>query len=149
MKTEEESLAEQRKAHPLIKPKPMTQEMTMVVPGPRALGIPWEKVTIGHDGNDIVERREPTEAPATNQPIMALSGPDAGYANEIMEALIEKAKDKANGIQELTQAEAYAAVNEAWHAHIEQKLRWLKGISSFGAGGAIQRQRVVQGEDNG
>lgn len=144
MKTEQQAISEQKKLHPLIKPKAMTQEVTMIVPGPRALGIEWERVTLGHDGNNIVERREAAEAPATGQPVMALSGPDAGYAEEIMQALLEKAQEKAKNVDQLSQAEAFAAVNEAWHAHIEQKLRWMKGMSSMGAGGFIQRQRVTQ-----
>lgn len=144
MKSEEQSLAEQRRLHPHIKPKPMEQQFTVVVPGPRALGIPWEMVTIGHNGTEMVERREATDAPANGQPLMAMSGPDAGYATEIMAALQEKARDAAKGVSELSREEQWEAVNAAWHDHIEQKLRWMKGQTTVGAAGMHQRQRIVQ-----
>lgn len=147
MKSEQESYLEQKKLHPLIKPKAMEQQFTVVVPGPRALGIPWEQVTIGHDGNNIVERREATEAPANGTPLMAFSGPDAEYANEIMASLREKAEKSTKDVGQLSYREKWEAVNEAWQAHMEQKLRWMRGQSSFGAAGGFQRQRVEQNPD--
>lgn len=138
-----ESIAEQKAAHPMFEPV-VTHDITMVVPGRRALGEDWVKVTIGHDADNIVYDTAPAEAPADRKPIMAVTGPEQEYASYILTAQMEKAKSRAVAPQELTPKERYDAVNEAWHDYMEEKLRHLRGVSTFGAAGGFQRQRVVQ-----
>ena len=141
-----ESIAEQKAAHPMFEPE-IAHDITMVVPGRRALGEDWVKVTIGHDADNIVYDTEPAEAPKDRKPIMAVTGRDGEYAKYILTAQMEKAKDRAVAPQDLTPKERYDAVNEAWHDYVEEKVRALRGISAFGAAGGFQRQRVVQNPD--
>ena len=138
-----DSIAEQKRLHPYMKPE-ITHEITMLVPGRRALGETWTKVTIGHDAENVTVATEAADAPADGKPIMAVTGADAEYASYILAAQVEKAKARAVAPQALTKQERYDILNEAWHAFLEQKIRHLKGQSTFGAGGATQRQRVVQ-----
>jgi hypothetical protein len=141
--TERESYLEQRKLHPLIKPV-TNHEITMVIPGRRALGETWTRVTIGHDADNITYAAEPADAPADGKTIMAMTGKDAEMASYILTSQMEKAKARAVAPQELTAQERYEMVNEAWQAYVEQKLRALKGQSTFGPGGSTQRQRTHQ-----
>ena len=141
--TAEESIAEQKKAHPYFKPE-LTHEISMIVPGRRALGESWTKVTIGHDADRIVYQTEAAEAPADGRSIVAVSGEDAEMASYILTAQMEKARSRAVAPQALTRQERFDLVNAAWHDYVEQKLRMMRGVSTFGAGGAVQRQRVAQ-----
>ena len=138
-----ESIEEQKAAHPMFKPT-VTHDITMVVPGRRALGEDWVQVTIGHDADNIVYDTKPAEAPADRKPIMAVTGKEQEYASYILTAQMEKAKDRAVTPQELTAKERYDAVNAAWHDYLEQKILALRGTSTFGAAGGFQRQRVSQ-----
>ena len=140
VKTSREVIEEELKLHPYLKPRGSEAVVTMVVPGARSLGETWVKVTVGHDGNNIVVDRESADAPADNRPVMAMSGADSEYTNYILTAAAEKSKGRL--IHNLSPEEKFAAVNEAWQAFVEQKLRWFKGQSTFGPGGAAQRQRV-------
>jgi hypothetical protein len=141
--TAEQSIAEQKQAHPFMRAE-VIPDISMIVPGRRALGESWQQVVIGHDADNITVQTTDTEAPADGKPIMAMSGPDAMYAKYILDAQMEKAKSRSVLPSELSRKENYEALNEAFHNLIEEKLAWLKGRSSFGAAGAIQRQRVVQ-----
>jgi hypothetical protein len=116
----------------------------MVVPGRRALGEDWVQVTIGHDADNITYDTAPAAAPADRKSIMAISGKDQEAARYIIEAQMEKAVSRATAPQNLTPKERYDAVNEAWHNFAEQKLRALKGVSTFGSAGSTQRSRVTQ-----
>ena len=141
--TKQQSIEQQMREHPYIKPS-TTDQMEMVVPGRRALGEDWVKVTLGHDADQVVIDSVPVEAPADRKPVFVVAGADSEYARYILEAQMEKARQRARLPHELSQADKYAALNEAWFNFIEEKLAFLKGKSSFGAGGGIQRQRVVQ-----
>jgi hypothetical protein len=138
-----ESIAEQKAAHPMFTPE-ITHDITMVVPGRRALGEDWVKVTIGHDADNIVYDTAPAEAPADRKPIMAVTGREQEYASYILTAQMEKAKSRAVTPQDLTPKERYDAVNAAWQDYLEQKVLALRGVSTFGAAGGFQRQRVAQ-----
>ena len=141
--TAAESAAEQRRLHPFIKPV-ANHSITMVVPGRRALGEHWTRVTIGNDGDNITVDAEPTEAPADNKPIVAMTGNDAAIAQAIITKQMEMAHGRLVAPQEMTYEEKYRLVNAAWHDYIEQKIRALRGQSTFGPGGSNQRQRVTQ-----
>ena len=138
-----DSLREQKRLHPSMKPR-VTEQITMIVPGRRALGETWSRVTIGHDGADITVAREDAAAPADGNPIVVLAGADAGYASYIMEAALEKAQERAVAPQALTPQEIHQATNAAWQAFIEDKLRWMKGQTTIGPGGMMQRQKIYQ-----
>ena len=144
LKTRDQVIEEQRQLHPLIKPSEPKPVITMIMPGRRALGESWSKVTIGESPDGMTIAREDADAPADGKPIMAMSGPDAEYAKYIIEAQMEMAKARACAPQELTAAERYAALNKAWQDYMEQKLRHLKGVSAIGAGGMFQRERLAQ-----
>lgn len=143
MLSKEQSLEKQSNQHPYIKPT-VADQITMVIPGRRALGEQWVKVTLGHDGEDMVYDRVAADAPADGKPIIALTGEDAEYAKYILQAQMDKAKARAVAPQELTHEERMKAVNEAWQAYMGDKLAWLKGRSTIGAGGLVQRNKVVQ-----
>ena len=143
----EESNREQKRLHPHIKPV-QNHAVSMVVPGRRALGESWLRVTIGNDGDNVTYSTESTEAPADNKPIMAITGNDAAIAEAIITKQLEMAHGRAVAPQDMTHEERYALVNAAWHDYIEQKLRALRGQSTFGPGGSSQRQRVHQNPDS-
>lgn len=141
-----QSIAAQKRLHPYLKPK-IGHGISMIIPGRRALGESWVRVTLGHDADNMTYDSEPAEAPADGKPIMALTGEDAEIAGYILTAQMEKAKDRAVAPQALTHQERYDAVNAAWHDYVEQKLRMLRGQSAFGPGVTTQRQRVAQNPD--
>lgn len=141
--TAAQSIAEQKKAHPYFKPE-ITHEISMIVPGRRALGESWVRVTIGHDADNMTYHSEAAAAPADGKPIMAVSGQDAEMASYILTSQMEKAKKRAVAPQALTRQERFDLVNAAWQDYVEQKLRFMKGQSTFGSGGATQRQRITQ-----
>lgn len=138
-----QSLAAQRRLHPFLKPK-IEHGISMVIPGRRALGESWVRVTLGHDADNMTYEAQPAEAPADGKPIMVISGKDAEIAEYILTAQMEKAKERAVAPQELTHEERCELVNAAWRDYVEQKLRALRGQSTFGSGGFTQRQRVAQ-----
>ena len=130
-------------AHPRIKNHAkITPQFTMVTPGRRALGEDWSKVVIGHTDDDITVEVTPTEAPANNIPIIVAHEGEMEMIDYIVSA--QRAKAEERGVQEgeLSQQERFAAVNEAWHDYMQDKVRWLKGTSTIGAAGLIQRQRT-------
>lgn len=144
MKTLQQAREEQAKLHPYIKQEAMETVVTMILPGRRALGETWQKVTIGHNGSEMVYDKEATDAPEGGRPVIAMSGRDAEYTNHILAAAAEKARARLTSISELSAKEKWEAVNKAWFDYLEQKLAFAKGQSIFGPGKSIQRQRVVQ-----
>lgn len=147
MKQADQARAEARRLHPFIKNVEPAAVITMIVPGRRALGEHWSLVTIGHDGHDLTVERQAAEAPADLRPIVAVSGPDAEYTRYILEAQVEKAQQRAATVDELSHRERHEAINAAWQAYVEDKLRWLRGQTTIGPGGMQQRQRVYQNPD--
>lgn len=145
--TAAESYEEQRKLHPFIKPV-ANHSITMIVPGRRSLGETWTKVTIGNDGDNITLDAEPSEAPADNKPIVAMTGNDAAIANAIITKQMELSHGRAVAPQEMTHEQRFALVNAAWQDYVAEKIAYLKGRSVFGPGGSTQRQRVVQNPDS-
>lgn len=137
MKTSEESYREQKRLHPYLPVKPMETVVTMILPGPRALGMPWERVEIGHNGNEMVMHREAADAPAGERPVIAMSGADAEYTNDIMAVMAEKAAGR--DLNSMSYEEKYALVNEAWMNHIEQKKAAFRRISVSGAHISVHR----------
>lgn len=137
MKTSDESYREQKRLHPYLPVKPTTVVTTMIIPGRRALGEGWQKVTLGHDGNEMVVDREATDAPATGRPVIAMSGADAEYTDEILAAVADKAQGRA--LHELSYQEKWEAVNKAWFDHIEQKKLAFRRASTFGGHITVQR----------
>lgn len=143
MKSAEQSWLEQKRAHPYFKPE-ITEQITMIVPGRRALGETWSKVTIGHDQDEITVQREDAPPPADGRSIMVVAGEDSAYAQYILTAALEKAQEHAKSVPELTDRERFEATNAAWFAFMEDKLKHLKGQTSIGSAGMFQRQRVYQ-----
>lgn len=122
-----------------------TADHTLIVPGRRALGEEWRKVTIGHTGDRITVDNEPHEAPADGKPIMAMGVSDPGYIDDIIEAQLGKAIERANKpVREMTHDEYTRVINEAFQAWMEQKIRHLRGQTTIGPGGMQQRSRVHQ-----
>lgn len=139
MKTDSEYEAEQKRLHPFIKPDAPKQMLSLITPGRRAYGEQWTKVVLSTTPEGLTMRREDAPAPADGSAIVACAGADTEYANYIIEAQFEKAKARAVQPHELSYEEKYAAVNEAWMAYMEQKIRRLKRQSSIGPGGTFQR----------
>ena len=123
--------------------------VTMVTPGRRALGESWSKVSIAWDSDEraYVINREESPAPADNLPIFV-----PGLGNLSMEAVdfIIQSQMKESQYPEssksLTRAqrqkEQHERINRMWHDYIEQKLRWMRGQTTVGAGGLFQREKV-------
>ena len=139
MRTDAEYEAEQKRLHPYIKPDAPKQMLSLVTPGRRALGETWSKVVISTTPGGLTMRREDAEAPADGSAIVACAGSDSVYADYIIEAQFAKARERSVQPHELTEQEKFDAINEAWQAFMEQKVRRLRRQSSFGAGGAFQR----------
>ena len=127
--------------------RPATKQnpiMSMIMPGRRALGEKWRKISIHPDpdtGEYIIDN-EPTEAPATNQPIFV---PGLGNVSiEMTDYILEKKRDDAIARAKLpkrSQAEIDKEVNELWHDYIEQRLRAFKGQTTIGPAGMTQREK--------
>lgn len=137
MKTSEESYREQKRLHPFLPVKPTTTVFTAILPGRRALGEQWQKVTVGHDGAELVVDRESAEAPAGGSPVIAMSGADAVYTNEILALAAERAAGR--GLNAMSYEEKLAIANEAWFNHVEQKLKHFNRQSVSGAHISVHR----------
>lgn len=139
------------KAQPNIHiPSHYTPQMTMIVPGRRALGETFTRVELGVMNDRIVVHTEPTEAPASGQTVAVMHGKDAKYAEYIMEAMDAKQKEAlARGALSAEEKRkiAYDALQRLWFDHIEQKKKWLSGSTQIGPSGLHQRQKVHQNPD--
>jgi len=122
-------------------PKKKIPLMHMVVPGRRALGENWRKVTISHDGDDYVLDNEEAETPHLGKPIMV---PCAGEVSiEEAEYIVgwvneENKHRKEKGLGP-TMPDA-KTINQMWLDYMEAKVKAFKGISTFGPGGNVQRE---------
>lgn len=129
--------------HPRIKDHAkVTPVYTMITPGRRALGEDWSKVTIGHTDDQMTLEVEPTEAPASNRPIVVAHEGEMEMIDYILTAAREKAAQQAGLPELMTKEEKFKLVNEAWQDYIGNKLRWMQGVSTIGAGGLVQRERT-------
>lgn len=128
---------------------------TLIVPGRRALGEQWRKVTIGADADRVTVDSQPHEAPADGKPIMVMGSGDEGYIQDVVETQMGKALGRL--LQEKDDlcttrpcnhdgpgCGRWQYINQLWHDYIEQKLRWLRGQTTIGPGGVQQRQTVAQ-----
>lgn len=119
--------------------------MKMVVPGPRALGIPWQEVTLrpSEDGGKINIEKQATAAPATGMAhiIPSMGNLSSEEVDFIMEGAL-KASDyqSRNPQKRMSEKEINDWANRLWNDYVEQKLRAFKGTSTFGLGGHTQRQ---------
>lgn len=123
--------------------------VTMVTPGRRALGESWSKVSIAWSSEDraYVLRREDAPAPADNLPIfvpslgnLSMEAVDFIIQSQQKEAEYrERSKSKTRAQQ---QKETYERINRMWQDYAEQKLRWLRGQTTLGAGGFNQREKA-------
>lgn len=136
------------KAQPNIHiPSHYTPQMTLIIPGRRALGETFTKVELGVMNDRIVAHAEPTEAPASGQTMAVMHGEDAKYAEYLLEAMDEKQRERlAKGEMDSEEKRriAYDAYNRLWFDHMEQKKLALAGTTQIGAGGLHQRQKVHQ-----
>ena len=130
-------------------------ELKAVVPGPRALGMPWMEVSVGSQEGELYTSVEKAEAP-TETSILAM-GEDAGWFRDVMEAQRGKQTEGAFN-KAVTTGEgrctdllcshrhngcsAYRLMNEMFQNYIEQKTRWFKGQSTYGYGGHTQREKA-------
>lgn len=118
--------------------------ISMIMPGRRSLGEGWRKINIHPDpdtGEYIIDN-QPTEAPATKQPIFV---PGLGNVSiEMTDYILEKKRDDAISRAKLprrSQAEVAKEVNALWHDYIEQRLRAFKGQTTIGLNGMTQREK--------
>lgn len=121
------------------KPKPIA---TMVMPGRRALGEGWVRVTAYEQNDTIRYTSEPVEAPAENRPIYI---PTMGTQSmEAVDFLLEGARKSqeygGRHPSEMSERDYKKWANETWIAFVEAKLKAFKGVSTFGPGGQTQRQ---------
>lgn len=139
------------KAQPNIHiPSHYTPQMTMIIPGRRALGETFTKVELGVMDDKIVAHVEPADAPASGQTVAVMHGKDAKYASYIMQAMDEKQRTalaKGELGAEEKRRIAYDALNKLWFDHMEQKKLWLAGTSQSGPTGLHQRQKTHQNPD--
>lgn len=125
----------------MAKPKPIIH---MVVPGRRALGEGWRKVTVypRPDGSLRVEN-EATETPAVERPILVpafgeMSIEQADYIIGWLQK--ENEYRKVHGLQP-PKPDA-ATVNQIWQDYCEWKQRAWRGQTTIGRGGMAQRESV-------
>ncbi len=117
-------------------------QMTMVIPGRRALGETWTQVEIGVRNDQVVAQAKPAEAPPSQQPFAILHGEDAKYAEELLAMMNDQQRASLAG-GTMTDDDR-AAIRKMWMDHIENKLKWLRGQTQVGASGLHQRQKVHQ-----
>jgi hypothetical protein len=130
----------------ILKSKPKAPIMKMVVPGPRALGIQWEEVTLrpSEDGGHIETERQATAAPATGLAhiIPAMGNLSSEEVDFILEGSLKASEYESRKPrrQPVTDAEIQQMVQQMWLDYMEQKIRAFDGRSTFGLGGHTQRQ---------
>ena len=118
--------------------------MHMVIPGRRALGEDWSKVSIyaNENGGYDVEREDAT-APAENVAIFVPGMGNMSY--EAVDYLLEyKKKDqeyrKAHN-QPIKRGWTYDEINKLFHDWIELKLKRFKGQTHSGPTATYQREK--------
>ena len=129
---------EGQEANPLV---------TMITPGRRALGETWSKVSVtwSPDERAYVLQREDSPAPADNKPIfvpalgnMSMEAVDFIIQSQMKEA--EYRERSQSSTREQRQKENYERVNRMWQDYAAQKLAWLRGQTTLGAGGFFQKE---------
>lgn len=132
------------KANPNIHiPSNYTPQMTVVIPGRRALGESWTQVEIGVRNDQVVAEARAVEAPPSQQPFAVLHGEDAKYAEDLLAMMNDEQRASLAG-GTLTDEDRQQIMRD-WMQHIENKLKWLKGQTQIGASGRMtQRQKVHQ-----
>lgn len=118
--------------------------MHMVVPGRRALGEEWRKVTIGikDDKVDVV-RNEATPAPVDGSPIFipALGNISLEMADYMLEYRRKENEDRAAKGLTPRCSVTDDDINKMFHDWMEIKLRHFRGKTVSGPGGTVQRER--------
>ena len=119
--------------------------MHAILPGRRALGETWNKVTVRPDasGNKLEVIVAPTLAPPEMLPIIVVAGgqmeiEQAEYALEWTRQ--KESENSGKPKNDLTPAEFYKQLNEMWQDYLRLKIAWLQGQTTIGPGGMHQRQ---------
>lgn len=120
--------------------------MTAILPGRRALGETWSKVSFRWEPDEraYVLEREDAEAPADNQPIFvpSLGNMSMEAVDFILQYQQEEAKSRAKQkalTREQKEKEQWQSLNRMWQDFMEQKLRWMRHETTIGPGGFNQR----------
>lgn len=127
------------------RPKPNNAVMTMVVPGRRALGEEWRKVTIRPeaDGGYTTEN-EPAQAPPGGVPVVipALANLSDAEINFILEGALkfQEYQSRRPRRRPVSDPEIQRMVQSMWNDYVENKLKGLKGQTTLGPGGYFQRE---------
>lgn len=120
--------------------------MTAILPGRRALGETWSKVSVRWEPDEraYVLTREDAPAPADNQPIFvpALGNLSMEAVDFIVQEQQELAKHRATTkalSREQQEKERWQQINRMWQDFAEQKLKHFRHQTQVGPGGWTQR----------
>lgn len=129
-----------------FKEKPGNPIMSMIVPGRRALGEDWSKVTVVHDGKGYKVEREDTPAPADNKPIFvpALGNLSMEMADYVLEYQRKEAEYRARNPNRPKPEDSFAEINRMWLDFVEWKLKAFKGQTVSGPAGTVQREKPAK-----
>ena len=121
------------------KPKPIA---TMVMPGRRALGEGWQRVTLYERNDEILMDKQPVDAPAGNRPIYvpAMGNLEVEAVDFLLGAARKRQEDGLRHPSVMQTREYRNWLQGQWMDFIEAKLKAFKGVSKFGPGGHTQRQ---------
>ncbi len=130
----------------ILKGKPKAPVFDGIMPGPRALGRPWERVTVrpSDDGGKLVTTYEKAEAPATGMPHMipAMGNLSTEEVDFIMEGALKASEYESRHPKRepVTEKRIQEMVQQMWMDYLQQKIYAYEGRSTFGPGGHTQRQ---------
>lgn len=133
------------KANPNIQLKkaPEKPVMTMIVPGRRALGEDWSKVTVtpNAETGDYDVEREDTAAPPLNIPIFvpALGNVSLEIADFILESQRKEQEYQVKNPNRQHSPVLEQKIKELWLDFVEQKLKAFKRQTQSGPAGTTQR----------
>lgn len=120
--------------------------ITAILPGRRALGETWSKVSFRWEPDEraYVLEREDAAAPEDNQPIFvpSLGNMSMEAVDFILQYQMEESKTRARSkavTREQKEREQKQWLNQMWQDYMEQKLRWLRNQTVSGAAGTFQR----------
>lgn len=120
--------------------------ITAILPGRRALGETWSKVSVRWEPDEraYVLTREDAEAPADNSPIFvpALGNLSMEAVDFIVQQQQEESKHRARNnalTREQREKEQWDRLNRLWQDFAEQKLKHFRNQSQIGPGGMTQR----------
>lgn len=127
-----------------VKKKKENPVMTMIVPGRRALGEEWSKVTVtpNSDTGSYDVEREDTEAPAGQRPIFvpALGNISMEMADWILERQRKEQEYQARSGRFDHQPAIEQKIKEYFLEYMALKLKAFKGTSVSGPAGWTQRE---------